>query len=67
MKIMTRAIMIVVLIYSIPFPALSQQNVMSILEKIKWQNGPSIADLGQVADVCVNLSQGKTVFYSLFN
>lgn len=53
MKTTARIIMVVVLICSVPFLALSQQNEPSIIERIRWQEGPSIGSLGDIADVRV--------------
>ena len=47
----TKFIIGVMVICFIPFLALSQERESSPLDKIKWQRGPSIGELGEIAEV----------------
>jgi uncharacterized membrane-anchored protein len=51
MNTKTTMILVVVVLWSVTFSALAQQNEPSVMERIKWQKGPSIGRLGDIAEV----------------
>jgi hypothetical protein len=53
MKTTTRIILVAVVLWSVTFSTLAQQNEPSVVGRIKWQRGPSIGRIGKSAEVRV--------------
>lgn len=53
MKIALRAVVVALLLWLAAFSALAQQDEPSVTDRVKWQKGPSLAKLGEVAEVQV--------------
>ena len=51
MRITIKTVILISCIISMPFLASSQENEPSALDKVKWQKGPGVGELGKIAEV----------------